>query len=451
MVIRGTPPLDPGRGIGYPAVVAPRRPVPAHKPRVAELFAGVGGFRLGLDPHGFDTVWTNQWEPSTKAQHAFDCYTRRFEGQGEHVCDDIEKVLDEAEAGRREIPDLDLVVGGFPCQDYSVAKTLNQSLGLQGKKGVLWWQIHRLVTMKRPSHLFLENVDRLLKSPTGQRGRDFAVMLVTLGNLGYDVEWRMVNAADHGFPQKRRRVYIVARLADPGAPDPNRVMYEGTLARALPVATGPVLAQETFTILGDPSEVSETFGATRGESPFRNAGYFTPHGRRVWTFDPVPAYEGPRMTLGDILQREDEVPAEYFVTDAQLAQWRYLKGAKREQRYHAGSGTPYFYTEGPIPMPDRTDGPARTILTGEGGTTPSRFKHIIQTPSGRFRRLTPIELERLNGFPDDWTNTGMPAGRRAFMMGNALVVGVVSRIAHELGREMGATCAHEAEDAPASA
>ena len=68
----------------------------------------------------------------------------------------------------------------------------------------------------------------------------------------------------------------------------------------------------------------------------------------------------------------------------------------------------------------------------EGGTTPSRFKHLILTESGRYRRLTPRELERLNGFPDDWTDTGMPDGRRAFMMGNALVVGLVERVAHSL-------------------
>jgi len=427
-------------------------PRPSSPGRVVELFAGVGGFRVGLERSGFRTVMANQWEPSTKAQHAADCYRSRFGEAAALSNEDIEKVLDEAEAGVRSLPDHDLLVGGFPCQDYSVAKTLNQALGLEGKKGVLWWQIHRLATMKRPSHLFLENVDRLLKSPTGQRGRDFAVMLVTLANLGYEVEWRMVNAADYGFPQKRRRVYIVARRAGDAARDPNEVLYGGLMARALPVAVGPTLATETFTLVGDAAEVSETFGATKGESPFRSAGYFTPHGRRVWTLDLDPEWNGERKTLGDVLQPEADVPEEFFVTDAQLKTWTYLKGAKREQRFHAGSGTPYFYTEGPIPMPDRTDGPSRTILTGEGGSTPSRFKHIIQTESGRYRRLTPIELERLNGFDDDWTKNGMPDGRRAFMMGNALVVGVVERIGRELAREMGVVAAgSRSEDAQASA
>jgi DNA (cytosine-5)-methyltransferase 1 len=411
------------------------RPDRPQRPRVVELFAGVGGFRLGLEPHGFRTVWANQWEPSTRTQHAFDCYVRHFGASPSHVCDDIEHALDDVDAGRAELPDHDLLVGGFPCQDYSVAKTLNQARGLQGKKGVLWWQIHRLLEMRRPPCLFLENVDRLLKSPAPQRGRDFAIMLATLNDLGYDVEWRVVNAADYGFPQKRRRVYIVGRFADDSPRDPNQVLYQGVLARALPVAAGaPIDEQAPLRIDGDPAELSESFGARSGRTPFRSAGYCSY--RRVWTADLVPAYSGERTTLGDVLEDDGAVPDAYRIPDRQVAAWRYLKGAKREPREHTGSGTPYLYVEGAIPFPDGTDGPARTILTAEGGATPSRFKHVVATPAGGFRRLTPRELERLNGFPDDWTATGMPEGRRAFAMGNALVVGIVDRIGAELAREL---------------
>ena len=121
---------------------------PLH-PRVVELFAGVGGFRLGLERSGWNTVWANQWEPSTKSQPAFDCYVERFGAEGA-VCEDIHAVMNQAEAGRRVLPDHELLVGGFPCQDYSVAKTLNQAAGIIGKKGVLWWEIYRLLMMKRP-------------------------------------------------------------------------------------------------------------------------------------------------------------------------------------------------------------------------------------------------------------------------------------------------------------
>lgn len=408
---------------------------PPPNPRVVELFAGVGGFRIGLERSSWQVVWANQWEPTTATQHAFDCYAARFQ-TGQHVCADIHEVMNEAEAGRREIPDHELLVGGFPCQDYSVAKTLNQAAGIVGKKGVLWWEIYRLLMMKRPPWLFLENVDRLLKSPTRQRGRDFGVMLATLANLGYEVEWRVVNAADYGFPQKRRRVLLIGRHAGQADRDPNDAIYEGPLARALPVAEGPVLAaaSPTFVIEGSPAEVSEGFGATKGASRFRSAGYMSR--RRVWTLDLEPAWDGQSVTLGDILEPSSEVPPEYFIAPDQLARWEYLKGAKREQRHHKDSNTPYFYVEGPIPFPDRTDWPARTILTGEGGRTPSRFKHLVMVEDGRYRRLTPRELERLNGFPDDWTDTGMSDGRRAFMMGNALVVGLIERVGRELMREL---------------
>lgn len=403
------------------------------KPRAVELFAGVGGFRIGLERSGWETVWANQWEPSTRTQHAFDCYVKRFGDQGV-VCEDIHEVMNEAEAGRQVLPDHELLVGGFPCQDYSVAKTLNQAAGIVGKKGVLWWEIYRLLMMKRPPYLFLENVDRLLKSPTGQRGRDFGVMLATLANLGYEVEWRVVNAADYGFPQKRRRVLLIGRYAGAGEREPNDAIYGGPLARALPVEEGPHLSSApTFVVGGTPADVSEGFGATKGVSPFRNAGYMSQ--RRVWTLDLEPHWDGDFVTLGDVLEPTADIPEDYFVPVDLLPRWEYLKGSKREQRYHQGSNTPYFYVEGPIPYPDRTDWPARTILTGEGGRSPSRFKHLVQVEDGRFRRLTSRELERLNGFPDDWTDTGMPEGRRAFMMGNALVVGLIERVGAQVMAE----------------
>lgn len=407
--------------------------------RVVELFAGVGGFRLGLEAAGWDVIWANQWEPSTKAQHAFECYVKHFDS-GIHVNEDINVVLDEIEAGVREdIPDHDLLVGGFPCQDYSVAKTLNQAHGIEGKKGVLWWAIYRILERKRPRLVFLENVDRLLKSPATQRGRDFAIMLACLSDLGYLVEWRVVNAADYGFPQRRRRVFIIGHLLEDDPPWDGPLPWllsDGVLARALPAAprgpTAPSLGLDVpdLVLRGHPAEISQGFGWGWATTPFRSAGVMWE--RAVWTLDVEARYEGPRQVLGDVLQPEEEVPERFFIPEDKLEQWRYLKGAKREERV-ARNGHRYFYTEGAIPFPDPLDQPSRTILTGEGGATPSRFKHVIRTPSGRYRRLTPVELERLNGFPDGWTDTGMSDGRRAFMMGNALVVGLVERVGSHLG------------------
>ena len=170
--------------------------------RVVELFAGVGGFRIGLEgPPGsnnsskYAVVWSNQWEPSTKKQHAAEVYVKRWglkqsEDNPLHFIADGEVFVNDdiAEIDAKDIPDHDLLVGGFPCQDYSVAKTAKRAAGIEGKKGVLWWEIHRILTEKKPSYAMLENVDRLLKSPTSQRGRDFAVMLTSLNELGYIVE-----------------------------------------------------------------------------------------------------------------------------------------------------------------------------------------------------------------------------------------------------------------------
>jgi len=176
--------------------------------RVIELFAGVGGFRLGFEGYNangmtlpsagpFTTVWANQWEPpgTVGRQFAARCYQERFGEEANLENRDIHAVLDDVEAGLYEIPDADLLCGGFPCQDYSVTKPLSQSHGIEGKKGVLWWDIHRALELKTPKYVVLENVDRLLKSPAKQRGRDFAIMLSCFYALGYSVEWRVITAA----------------------------------------------------------------------------------------------------------------------------------------------------------------------------------------------------------------------------------------------------------------
>jgi DNA (cytosine-5)-methyltransferase 1 len=398
--------------------------------RVVELFAGVGGFHVALREAGWQVIWANQWEPSTKTQHAAECYRAHF-GADSVVNEDINLVLDQ-------VPEHDLLVGGFPCQDYSVAKTLSQADGIEGKKGVLWWAIYQILQDRRPRYVFLENVDRLLKSPATQRGRDFAIILACLSDLGYLVEWRVVNAADYGFPQRRRRVLIVAEHVeghDPSGFGPLPWLYErGFLARGLPV--WPVddvdfhLDMPDIEIHEHPAKITERFGWGNKVTPFLNAGIMWRGS--VWTRKVEPNFDGKRETLAEKLVAGDKVPERFFIPAEQIPAWEYLKGAKREPR-RAANGHEYFYTEGAIPFPDPLDQPCRTILTGEGGSTPSRFKHIIRTADGRLRRLTPLELERLNGFDDDWTSTGMSDGRRAFMMGNALVVGLVSRVGLVLG------------------
>lgn len=394
--------------------------------RVIELFAGVGGFRIGLEraSEHYKTVWNNQWEPSTKRQDASIIYCSRFGAAGHSNADIATVDVDE-------IPDADLLVGGFPCQDYSVATTLRNSGGIEGKKGVLWWQIHRILRDHKnpPKYLFLENVDRLLKSPASQRGRDFAIILASLSDLGYVVEWRVINAAEYGMPQRRRRTYIVAYHKDTDVAksitDPmNWIAKNGTMAEVFPI-TDSVEKKSEFKIAGDLSQVSATFNKGKNLSPFGDTGIMID--RNVMSFDSEPDYHGVTLTLGQILIDEKDVPAEFFILEEELKQWEYLKGSKSEKRVNKTTGHEYNYSEGKMAFPDYLDKPSRTIITGEGGSGASRFKHVVLTPSGRYRRLTPVELERLNMFPDNHT-LGASDMRRAFLMGNALVTGIIENI-----------------------
>ncbi len=401
---------------------------------MVELFAGVGGFRIGLEgaSDAYETIWNNQWEPSTKHQDASLVYQARFGNNG-HSNKDINTVSTD------EIPDHDLLVGGFPCQDYSVAATLSKSGGIEGKKGVLWWQIYRILLEKgdnRPNYLFLENVDRLINSPATQRGRDFAIILASLADLGYIVEWRIINAADYGMPQRRRRTYIVGYrmesvIAQKIENVDNWLLYDGVMAKAFPYIKKEA-SESRFIIGGTIQEVSAGFNKGRSSSPFGNAGIMID--RNVVSVDAEAVYEGTRQTLGGNLVDEQLVPEDYFISDMELPKWQYEKGAKKINRV-SKEGYEYVFSEGGMAFPDPLDKPSRTMITGEGGSSPSRFKHVVQTASGRYRRLIPIELERLNMFPDNHTyHPEVSDGRRAFLMGNALVCGIVEQIGKSLYR-----------------
>lgn len=405
------------------------------KMKVAELFAGVGGFRLGLEKSNYEIVWSNQWEPSTKTQHASKVYEERF-GKENHSNEDINEVVTR---NVEEIPDHDLLVGGFPCQDYSVATTLHNSKGLKGKKGVLWWSIHKILENKKnkPKYLFLENVDRLLKSPAKQRGRDFAVMLQSLNDLGYAVEWRVINAAEYGMPQRRRRVFFIGyhksteiykRLQK--SKKINWLTEEGIISKAFPVVkTNSIQEVE---LKGDLVEITNNFNKGRKLSPFQNTGLLIKG--KVYTTKTEPNYDGKKIVLADVLQN-GEVTPEFFIDENDKPKWEYLKGAKTIER-KSPDGFVYKYSEGGMIYPDALDNASRTIITGEGGKSPSRFKHVIVSDRG-LRRLTPIELERLNMFPDNHTKLdGITDTKRAFFMGNALVVGVIEKIGEELYKQI---------------
>lgn len=421
---------------------------------ILELFAGVGGFRLGFEESNkelFHTKWSNQWEPSRKSQDAYEVYDYKFP-DSININEDIEEIPDEV----FEKMNANIIVGGFPCQDYSVARSKSGELGITGKKGVLFWQIIRATEIIRPEYLVLENVDRLLKSPASQRGRDFAIMLAAFNQLGYSVEWRMINAAEYGRAQRRRRVFIYIYRNDlpwaqsldnkyeqieqenlfenetlDGERYSDYIFKTGLFARQFPVKPLPLKERHMFGELSeDIVEISDNYS----DGKFWNSGVMR-HGV-YYSYDTEAEIEAP-VTLREIIQDESEVDEKYYLTDEQIEKFSYMRGGKKIERTSA-TGHTYIYSEGSMSPYDDLDLPGRTMLTSEGSM--NRSTHLLYV-DGRYRFLTPIEAERLQDFPDDWTKIKKTAdgnivevsdSMRRFFMGNALVTGIVKRIADEI-------------------
>ena len=404
--------------------------------KVVELFAGVGGFRCGLNDvkliknevhenNTWEFVWANQWEPSTKSQPAFDCYNERFGESENHINEDIGTI------DKNTIPNHTLLVGGFPCQDYSVARSLSNNHGIEGKKGVLWWEIAEVLEAKNPPFVLLENVDRLLRSPASQRGRDFGIMLRTFLDNDYSVEWRVINAGEYGFPQKRRRVFIFAYKNSTKyyskmnkISSENVIFNEGIFAKNFPIKDELLdkgkknITEKEYVDLVD---VSDNF-----DFHFFNSGIM--RNGRIYTAKVLPNCS--KITpLRDVLEKGD-IDDKYILDEESFEKWKFLKGAKKIPRKKP-NGECYNYSEGSMAFPDNLDVPARTMLTSE--TSLNRSSHVVEDfKTKKLRLLTPLEAERINGFPDNWTKidekTGMTDKRRFFMMGNALVVGIINKL-----------------------
>jgi DNA (cytosine-5)-methyltransferase 1 len=408
---------------------------------VIELFAGVGGFRVGLnnvtkidengraiEQNNWNFVWANQWEPATTAQHAYDCYVKRFEYPGSQSNDDISIV------NKKEIPSHSLLVGGFPCQDYSVARTKSNEKGIEGKKGVLFWQITEILEVKKTPFVLLENVDRLLKSPAAQRGRDFGIMLRTFSDLGYNLEWRIINAADYGCAQRRRRIFIFAWKKElkynkrVEIDSIEKFLFEDSmLAKSFPINTEFNNSIKSKSI--NLNEYTDTVSMTENFSfLFDNCGVLLDG---VVITRRVESIIEKATTLREIVDNNQNL-SEFFLTESQIEKFLYLKNGKKIERVKP-NGVPYIYAEGGMSFPDSLDLPGRTMLTSEASI--NRSTHVIPDVStGNYRFITPLEAERMQSFPDNWTDTGMPKSSRYFMMGNALVTKVIKRLEPELGR-----------------
>lgn len=406
--------------------------------KVLELFAGVGGFRLGLenaDKDFFKTLWANQWDPGKKSQEAFEVYDYHF-SESENINISISDITDDMFSEMNA----DLIVGGFPCQDYSVARSKKDEKGIEGEKGVLFWEIIRATKIISPKYLILENVDRLLKSPSKQRGRDFAIMLKAFDDLGYSVEWRVINAADYGRAQRRKRIFFFIFRNDT---DYSRglgfdgeesffedyVFRKGLFATQFPVKSELLKNRKvSYELVEDIFEISNLFTGIFWNSGFMRYG-------KCYSFDTIPDYNFRKLSLGDVIEK-GVVDEKYYITDpGKLEKIDYLRSAKKINRV-SKDGFSYIYSEGGMSPYDSLDLPARTMLTSEG--TVNRSSHVIKV-GDRYRFLTPIEAERLQDFPDNWTeykrnSDGMiekvKDRMRMFFMGNALVTDIVKEIGY---------------------
>lgn len=397
------------------------------EPKVIELFAGVGGFRVGLnkikeiDKTGkaieedkWKFVWANQWEPSTKKQYAYECYVERF-GDDEIANEDITKV------DKKTIPNATLLVGGFPCQDYSVANVQTDK-GITGKKGVLFWDIAEILREKEIPFVLLENVDRLLKSPSKQKGRDFSIILKVFDELGYNVEWKVINAENYGMPQRRKRVFIFAYKRG--------LKYENTFKEnkeSIFEKTFPQVRAKEYVRNVREYDIEKLSSEEYTDGKYQDFGYM--ENGIVSSFD-VEDEKEEVYTLGKLLEDVNSKDVEdYIVKEEQLERWKYLKSAKVIERT-LKDGFKFIHREGAVSFPSRLDISARTLLTSAG--TCSRTSHIIYDKNiNKYRVLTPEECEAIQMFPVEWTKS-LPKGKRYFVMGNALVTGIVERLSDVL-------------------
>ena len=164
--------------------------------RFFDMFAGIGGFRSGLEAiGGFECVGYCEID-----KYAKQAYEAMYDTGGELYFDDARKI------NPKELPDIDLITGGFPCQSFSIA---GRRKGFEDTRGTLFFEIARIASAKKPKYLFLENVPGLLSH---DRGRTFKTILSSLDELGYDVTWQVLNSKDFGVPQSRNRVFIIGYL-----------------------------------------------------------------------------------------------------------------------------------------------------------------------------------------------------------------------------------------------
>ena len=372
-----------------------------------DLFAGIGGFRYGLQKveiesesssdhesgasqHGqraFHCVWSNEWD-----KYANQIYKKHY---GECDTRDIRTV------DTKDIPDHDLLCAGFPCQSFSIA---GKRLGFEDTRGTMFFEIARIIRDKRPRYFLLENVKGLLSH---DEGKTFQTILGVLSDLGYEYQWQVLNSKNFGVPQNRERVFIVGHLRETSRPE------------VFPIGESYSISHQTkYAEQAGRSRISSTIDARYGS--LRNAGETYLH------------YIGGIRGKRDMWLKDNKQNSRNFSQGQRVYSSDGIASTIAGNAGGLGGKTGLYAI--PVLTPDRMEKRQNGRRFKNDGdpafTLTSQDKHGVYDGLN-IRRLTPVECERLQGFPDNWTE-GISDTQRYKCLGNAVTTLVITEIGKKL-------------------
>ena len=380
-----------------------------------DLFAGIGGFRLGMENAGHECVAFCEIDKFARAS-----YKAIHNTEGEIELHDITTVTDDE---IRAIGHVDAICGGFPCQAFSIA---GHRRGFEDTRGTLFFEIARFASILKPKYLFLENVKGLLNH---DKGNTFETILSALDELGYDVEWQVLNSKDFGVPQNRERVFIIGHLRGergrkvfPIGGKDEKSSAERLGINILGNTKNPNgTAQGTRDTVHDPEGIVETLTATDYKGP-----------KQVAIPNEIKKY--------GVLQPNFNQSGVVFETDGISPTIRTMQGGGLEPKIRVREATKQGYAEASVGDSVNLSHPnskTRRGRVGEGiaNTLVTGDNQGVVTPNFRIRKLTPRECWRLQGFPD-WAfdkaqevNSNSQLYKQA---GNSVTVNVIKEIARYL-------------------
>ena len=397
--------------------------------KVGSLFAGIGGFDLGFERAGIELDW--QVEIDHKCQETL---TTHFPN--------TERLSDVREVGRHNLRPVDVICGGFPCQDLSVA---GRRKGLAGERSGLYFQFHRILKECRPRWFVIENVPGLLSN---DKGRDFAVILRGLAELGYGVCWRVLDAQFYGVAQRRRRVFIAGSLGDYRCLEilfeSESVSWDSPACRkagesvAYTVRANPSHSGDkgdgglNTTLVASPITVNYAKGSGVNDGPKgspQNLICFAQNQRqeirelnRAGTLSSIRRGDAKNETLlAHTLRSRESTPGIPLPGRGGEDDFNIVVSALDSQQGGADDNSA------------QANHLVSVTLTVQGSQSCDPEMEPIISDGYGIRRLTPLECERLQGFPDNWTAMHKDTVRYA-QIGNAVAVPVADWIANRILR-----------------